>query len=184
MIILGVQINSFVKKYQADAAAVEFAQMQLQFFDNPEVGDHILFTNNEDLEFDAEIFIVGEKKITLFVNLMEQLDELAVENARNGKARVDADSMQSLIDQRNELLETSSYSDSLYEEHPVQSVYRKVLLFELEGYPIDYKFVEMTFKEYRSLKESLGDGKTKQAKKIKIPAFREITKQALIVDPD
>lgn len=184
LIFLGVKINSWVEKSQAKADAIEFAQEELKFFDNPEEGDHIWFTNNEDLKFDAEIFIVGKKKITLFVNLMEQLDELAVENARNGKAPVDADSMQALIDQRNELVETSPFNDSLYEEHPLQPVYRKLLMFGLHNYPIDYKFVELTYKEYDALKKSLGDGDTKQAKKIKIPAFREITKQALFVEPD
>jgi len=184
LIMLGVKINNAVKQSQAKADAMELAQMEQRFFDNPMEGDHILFTNNSDLNFDAEIFIVGEKKITLFVNLMEQLDELALKNARNGKARVDADSMQSLIDQRNELIETSFFNDSLYEEHPDQPIYRKLLMFGLHNYPIDYKFVEMTYKEYEALKKSLGDGDTKKAKKIKIPAFHEITKQALFVEPD
>lgn len=185
LLIMGVvKINGAVKQNQAQADAMELAQMEQRFFDNPMVGDHIWFTNNNDLEFDAEIFIVGEKKITLLVNLMEQLDELAVENARNGKARVDADSMQSLIDQRNELVETSSFNDSLYEEHPDQPIYRKLLMFGLHKYPIDYKFVELTYKEYEALKQSIGDGDTKKAKKIKIPAFHEITKQALFVQPD
>lgn len=185
LLIMGVvKINGAVKQNQAQADAMELAQMEQRFFDNPAVGDHIWFTNNNDLEFDAEIFIVGDKKITLFVNLMEQLDELAVENARNGKARVDADSMQSLIDQRNELVETSSFNDSLYEEHPDQPIYRKLLMFGLHKYPIDYKFVELTYKEYEALKQSIGNGDTKKAKKIKIPAFHEITKQALFVQPD
>ena len=184
LIFLGVKINSWVEKSQAKADAMELAQADLKFFDNPEEGNHIWFTNDVDLQFDAEIFIVGEKKITLFVNLMEQLDELALENARNGKASVDADSMQVLIDQRNELIESSPFNDSLYEEHPLQPVYRKLLMFGLHNYPIDYKFVELTYKEYEALKKSLGDGDTKQAKKIKIPAFHEITKQALFVNPD
>lgn len=184
LIMLGVKINDAVKQSQVKADAMELAQMEQRFFDNPAVGDHIWFTNNDDLEFDAEIFIVGEKKITLFVNLMEQLDELALENARNGKAPVDADSMQSLIDYRDGLVETSSFNDSLYEEYPDQPVFRKVQMFELHSYPIDYKFVEMTFKEYEALKQSIGDGDTKKAKKIKIPAFREITKQALFVEPE
>lgn len=184
LIMGGVKISGAVKQSQAKADAMELAQMEQRFFDNPMVGDHIWFTNNSDLEFDAEIFIVGEKKITLFVNLMEQLDELALENAENGKARVDADSMQSLIDQRNELVETSSFNDSLYEEHPDQPIYRKLLMFGLHNYPIDYKLVELTYKEYEALKQSIGDGDTKKAKKIKIPAFGEITKQALFVQPD
>jgi hypothetical protein len=184
LILLGVKLNKVLKEREYQAAAIELAQLQQRFFDNPAVGDHILFTNNKDLQFDAELFIVGDKKITLFVNLMEQLDELAVENARNGKAPVDADSMQSLIDQRNELVETSSFNDSLYQEYPSQPVFRKVQMFELHGYPIDYKFVEMTLKEYEALKNSLGDGDTKKAKKIKIPAFHKITRQALFVEPD
>lgn len=184
LIFLGVKINSWVEKSQARADAMELAQADLKFFDNPEEGDHIWFTNDVDLQFDAEVFIVGEKKITLFVNLMEQLDELALENARNGKASVDADSMQTLIDQRNELIESSPFNDSLYEEHPLQPVYRKLLMFGLHNYPINYKFVELTYKEYEALKKSLGDGDTKKAKKIKIPAFREITQQALFVQPE
>ena len=184
LIFLGVKINSWVEKSQARADALELAQADLKFFDNPEEGDHIWFSNNVDLQFDAEIFIVGKKKITLFVNLMEQLDEQVLENARNGKAAVDEDSIQTLLDQREELLEISPLYDSLIGEHPFQPVYRRVLLFELHNYPIDYKFVELTYKEYEDLKKSLGDGDAKKAKKIKIPAFREITKQALFVDPD
>ena len=184
LLLASVKISGAVKQNQAQADAIEFAQMQQQFFDNPVVGDHIWFTNNDDLKFDAEIFIVGDKKITLFVNLMEQLDELALENARNGKVRVDADSMQILINQRNELIETSTFNDSLYQEHPDQPIYRKLLLFGLENYPIDYKFIEVPIKEYKAWKKSIGDGDTKKAKKIKIPAFHEITRQALLVDPD
>ncbi len=184
LIMLGVKLSDSIEKSNYRADAMELAEIQQRFFDNPVVGDHLLFSNNGDLNFDAEIFIVGDKKITLFVNLMEQLDELALENARNGKVRVDADSMQVLINQRNELIETSSFNDSLYQEHPDQPIYRKVLLFGLENYPIDYKFIEMTFKEYQALKKSIGDGDAKKAKKIKIPAFRELTKQALFVEPD
>ncbi|WP_343632676.1 hypothetical protein [Fluviicola sp.] len=183
-IFLGIKVSSYLKESQAHADAIELAQADLKFFDDPEEGDHIWFTNDVDLKFDAEIFIVGKKKITLFVNLMQQLDELALENARNGKASVDADSMQVLIDQREELLDISPFYDSLIQEHPFQPVYRRVLLFELHHYPIDYKFVEMTYKEYEALKKSLGDGDTKKAKKIKIPAFHEITGQALFVQPD
>lgn len=184
LIMLSVKISHTVSQNRAHADAMELAQYDLKFFNDPMEGDHIWFSNGADLKFDVEVFVAGEEKITLFVNLMEQLDELALRNARNGKARVDADSMQILINQRNELLETSVYKDSLYQEHPYQPIYRKVLLFGLENYPIDYKFVEMSVKEYKALKESLGDGDTKKAKKIKIPAFHEITKQALFVQPD
>jgi hypothetical protein len=184
LIMASVKISDVVKQNRAQSDAIEFAQMEQEFFGNPVVGDHIWFTDKSHLTFDAEIFIVGDKKITLFVNLMEQLDELALENARNGKVRVDADSIQSLINQRNELIETSSFNDSLYQEDPDLPIYRKVLMFGLENYPINYKFIEMTFKEYQALKNSLGDGNTKKAKKIKIPAFHEITKQTLFVEPD
>jgi hypothetical protein len=185
LIITGsIRVSDTIKENQRQADAIELARLEQLFFNDPEIGDHLLFTNNGDLSFDAEIFIVGDKKITLFVNLMEQLDELALENARNGKVHVDADSMQVLINQRNELVETSSFNDSLYQEHPYQPIYRKVLMFGLENYPINYKFVEMTFKEYKDMKKSLGDGNTKQAKKIKIPAIHELTKQALFVTPE
>jgi hypothetical protein len=191
LIFAAVKLNQALRENRYEEMNREFAQMneeleqmKQKFFNDPEVGDHILFTGDGNLSFDAEVFVAGDKKITLFVNLMEQLDQEALENARTGKIRVDADSIRTLLDQRNELLETSSFKDSLYEEHPLQPVYRKLLLFGLEEYPIRYQFIEMSRKEYQALKESLGDGATKQAKKIKIPAFREITKQALLVEPD
>lgn len=184
VITLGVRLNTRMKESQYEAYAIEFAEMQQQFFDNPEVGDHAWFTNNGDLKFDTEIFKIENQKVTLFVNLMEQLDEEVMENARNGKATVDADSILTLINERNELDLTSKFNDSLLMEYLDQPVFRKVLMFELEGYPIKYKFVEMPLKEYKAMKRSLGDGNTKKAKKIKIPAFHEITKQALLVEPE
>ncbi|AEA45769.1 hypothetical protein [Fluviicola taffensis] len=184
LITLGIQINHVVKESQNRSDAIEFAEMQQRFFDNPAVGDHLLFTNNGDVNFDAEVFKIEGKKVILFVNLMEKIDDKLMESARNGDAEVDADSMLSLINYRNELVTTSAFNDSLYQEHPDRPVFRKVLLFELEGYPIEYKFVKMSLKDYKSMKNSLGDGDTKKAKKIKIPSFYEVTKQALFVEPD
>jgi hypothetical protein len=184
LITFGVKASNAITENERQANATELARLQQQFFDNPAVGDHVRFTNNGDLRFDTEVFKIENKKVTLFVNLMEQLDDQLLENARNGKATVDADSMQTLINERNELDLTSEFNDSLLMEYMDNPVFRKVLMFELEGYPIKYKFVEMPLKEYKAMKQSLGDGKTKKAKKIKIPAFHEVTKQALIVVPD
>lgn len=184
VIMLGIRLNTWMKEIQYEEYAIEFAEIQNKFFNDPAVGDHLLFTNKGDLNFDAEVFKVEDKKVTLFVNLMEQLDNKLMEKARNGKTTVDADSMLTLINQRNELFLTSEFNDSLQGEYIDNPVFRKVLMFELEGYPIKYKFIEMPLKEYRALKKSLGDGDTEKAKKIKIPAFHEITKQALVVEPD
>lgn len=184
VIMLGIRLNTWMKESQYEEYAIEFAEIQNKFFNDPAVGDHLLFTNKGDLNFDAEVFKVEDKKVTLFVNLMEQLDNKLMEKARNGKTTVDADSMLTLINQRNELFLTSEFNDSLRGEYIDNPVFRKVLMFELEGYPIKYKFIEMPLKEYKALKKSLGDGDTKKAKKIKIPAFHEITKQALVVEPD
>lgn len=184
VITLGARLNTRMKESQYEAYAIELAEMQKQFFNDPAVGDHLLFTNKGDLNFDAEVFKVEGKKVTLFVNLMEQLDNKLLEKARNGKTTVDADSMLTLINERNELVITSTFNDSLLEEYAYQPVFRKVLMFELEKYPIDYRFVEMSLKNYKAMKRSLGDGNTEKAKKIKIPAFHEVTKQALFVEPE
>lgn len=184
LIMLGVKLSDSIKKSQYQADAMELAEIQQRFFDNPAVGDHLLFTNNGDLNFDAEVFKVEDKKVTLFVNLMEQLDNEVLERARNGKTAVDADSMLTLMNERNELVINSAFNDSLFQEYSDQPVFRKVLMFELEKYPIKYKFVEMRLSSYKEMKKSIGDGNKKAAKKIKIPAFHEITKQALFVEPE
>lgn len=183
VILLGVKINKTMKENYYREQSMEFAAMEKESFDDPAVGDHLLFTNRADLEFDAEVFKVEGNKVTLFVNLMKQLDDEVLEDARNGNAPVDADSIMTLMSKRNELVETSGFNDSLLQEYAYQPVFRKVLMFELEGYPIRYKFVEMSLNAYKSMKESLGDGNTKQATKIKIPALHPVTKQALFVEP-
>lgn len=183
-ILLGVKVNGAIKESQAHAASMELAQAELKFFADPAEGDHIRFTNNNEVNFDAEIVKLEKDHVTLFVNLMDQQDEQALENARNGTVHVSEDSIRALIDHRNELLETSAFNDSLYEEYPYLPVFRTVLLFELEGYPVDYQFIKMPLTQYKALKKSLGDGDTKPAKKIKIPAFHKITRQPLFVYPD
>ncbi|WP_343748637.1 hypothetical protein [Fluviicola sp.] len=183
VIMLGVKIKSAIKENEYEQYSMEFAEMEQEFFNDPEVGDHLLFTNKADVEFDAEVFKVAGKKVTLFVNLMKQLDDEVLEEARSGKAAVDADSIQALIDQRNALVETSRFNDSLRREYIGQPVLQKVLMFELESYPIRYKVVEMSLDAYQAMKKSLADGSTKKATKIKIPALHAITKQALFVEP-
>ncbi|TSJ48010.1 hypothetical protein [Fluviicola chungangensis] len=184
LIMLGLKINNAVKKSQDEAYAIELAQWDLKFFDNPAVGDHIWFNDGDQVNFDAEVFKLEENRVILFVNLMNKLDKELMKSALNGDAEVDADSMMVLINDRDELVTSSAFNDSLYEEHPDLPVFRKVLMFQLEEYPIDYEFVKMSLKDYKALKKSLGDGYTKKAKKIRVPAFHEITDQPLFVNPD
>lgn len=183
LIASGVSVTKAFKKNEQEKMSMELAQMQKDFFNDPFEGDVIEFSNHDDLTFNAEIFSVNKGEVLLMVDLLHIQDEEVLDKAERGETRLSADSLQALMDERDALENNSRFSDSLIQEYPDNPILRKLITFELEGYPIRYEWVKMPVKEYKALQNSLGDGITKKAKKIKIPAFHKITKQALFVSP-
>lgn len=184
LIFLGVKINGMYTDYKYKKVSMEYAEMQKKFFDDPFVGDHIHFSDNNTTEFDAEVFSYNDqtKKVMLFIDLLAMQDEKLLSDAEKGLTKGSPDTLRTLLADRDELVESSVFKDSLTEEYPNQPIFRRLLTLELEEFPINYKFIEMTLAQYKNLKKSIGDP-YHPSKAIKIAAFNEITKSRLFVEP-
>jgi hypothetical protein len=182
VIMLGVYFNEMYTEHKYQQQSIEYAESQRKFFDTPMVGDHIRFSN-ANLEFDAEVFNLTDSKVILFLDLLHVLDKQVLEKAQKGQTRLGADSLQLLMNERDELENNSRFRDSLLAEYPDQPLFTRLLTFELEGYPIKYEMIHMSLNEYKALKKSIGDGVLTKPKQIKVPAFKPITKYGLYVNP-
>lgn len=185
VVFLGVSINGMYTNYQYRQQSIENAEIQRRFFDQPVVGDKMHFSNNSNLEFDGEVFSYNEKtkKVMLFLDLLNMQDEQLIRDAEKGIVKTSPDTLRMLLDQRNQLVSSSVFRDSLEQEYPDQPVFRRLLTFELEQFPIKYEFIEMSLAEYKSMKKSIGDYVTTMPKKVKLPSFKKITKYGLLVEP-
>lgn len=163
-------------------ASVASAETERQFFEHPQIGDGIVFSDDNGLTFEGEVMDVKGGKVKMIFSLMDILDEEVLEKARNGEIDTHPDTLRRIMNSRNELVITSVYYDSLFSEHPDQPIYRKLLIFESEGFPIKYEIIEMPIKEYKSMKKSIGET-PEQAKLVKLPSLELITKSAVYVDP-
>lgn len=181
VILSAAKITRYVESSQVEKEAIEFAQIQREFFDNPEIGDLIEFDNNKGFSFYAEVFNIKDSKVVLVIDLMHIQDNEVLERARNGKTRLSEDSLNTLMDERDQLEENSVYRDSLVAEYPDQPLFTKLVIFELEGYPIKYEMIYMPIKEYKSLKHSIGDNYTTAPKALKIPSFSGFSKDKFFV---
>lgn len=185
IVFIGIALNEMYTDHQYRQQSIENAEIQRRFFDQPVVGDKMHFSNNSNLEFDGEVFSYNEKtkKVMLFLDLLNMQDEQLIRDAEKGIVKTSPDTLRMLLDQRNQLVSSSVFRDSLEQEYPDQPVFRRLLTFELEQFPIKYEFIEMTIVEYKSMKKSIGDYVTTMPKKVKLPSFKKITKYGLLVEP-
>lgn len=183
LIALGVYFNDMYQEHKYEQQSIEYADSQRKFFDNPMVGDFIQFSNERDLDFSAEVCKVEGSRVVLFLDLMSILDGELLKKADAGLTETPADTLRSQMEYRDQLELNSVFKDSLVEAHPDQPLLRKLLTFELEGFPIKYEMINMSLNDYKALKKSIGDGVVTNPKLIKIPAFNSITKYGLYVNP-
>ncbi len=183
VIALGVYFNQLYTEHKYEQQSIEYAESQRKFFDDPMVGDQIHFSNHGDVNFDAEVCKIDGSRVVLFLDLMDILDGKLLKKADAGLTETHPDTLRSQMEYRDQLELTSVFQDSLLGAHPDQPILRKLLTFELEGFPIDYEMINMSLNDYKALKKSIGDGVLTMPKLIKIPAFKKITKYGLYVDP-
>lgn len=183
VIMLGVYFNGMYTDHKYQQQSLDYAESQRAFFDYPMVGDHIHFSNNGDVNFDAEVCKIDGSRVILFLDLMNILDGKLLKKADAGLTETHPDTLRSQMEYRDQLELTSVFKDSLLGAHPDQPILRKLLTFELEGFPIEFEMINMSLNDYKALKKSIGDAYVTAPKAIKIGAFHGITKSRLFVNP-
>src|SRR6218665_108791 len=67
---IGIYINGIYEAHKMKQHSIAYAERQRAYFDHPAIGDGIIFSDHNSLNFMAEVFEVNGAKVKLLVDLM------------------------------------------------------------------------------------------------------------------